>query len=260
MSLRISTAIIFVIIMVPFIVMGSWPLLLLTLFLAYRCLYELHRMKQIKFVSFPSLIAYLGITGVVLMDQILSVSSEYFQANHYIAFITLLILISATVDREYSYYDATVSLLGILYIGFGFYSMYHIRETSLALLLFIVLCIWATDVGAYLVGKAIGKRKLAPMISPNKTIEGSAGGVLCAMLIAYIFQLFLPFPYSILKVILLAGLISISGQFGDLIESGIKREFRVKDSGSILPGHGGILDRFDSLIFALSLCTLIGLG
>lgn len=177
-----------------------------------------------------------------------------------IALIALLMLFTATVNQSFTFIDAGIALLGIIYIGYGFYSLYHVRESSVYLLIFIILSTAASDTGAYFVGRAIGKRKLAPLLSPNKTIEGSIGGVLFAMIIGTIFMWLIPLnSISLLNAFTSAGLIAIAGQFGDLIESGMKREFKVKDSGRILPGHGGILDRFDSLIFAMTLALLIGL-
>jgi phosphatidate cytidylyltransferase len=131
---------------------------------------------------------------------------------------------------------------------------------SLILVLFVQIIIWSTDSGAYFVGRKFGKNKLAPYISPNKTREGSIGAVLVAVLIAIIYRLivggaFLGTWPALIGVTLL---ISIFGQLGDLVESAIKRFYGVKDSGTILPGHGGLLDRFDSLIFVLPLLYVLG--
>jgi phosphatidate cytidylyltransferase len=108
---------------------------------------------------------------------------------------------------------------------------------------------WATDSGAYFIGKAIGKRKLWPEISPNKTVEGSIGGVVCALVVAILFVLFSNIHATIVSLMAITVVLSVFGQIGDLVESALKRHFNVKDSGTILPGHGGILDRFDSLLF-----------
>lgn len=111
--------------------------------------------------------------------------------------------------------------------------------------------IWSTDSGAYFVGKSLGKRKLWPEISPNKTVEGFVGGIVIALVLSTIFQLVanLPIPYFYLLLITL--FLSVFGQIGDLVESALKRHYDVKDSGKILPGHGGVLDRFDSFLFVM---------
>ena len=113
---------------------------------------------------------------------------------------------------------------------------------------------WATDTGAYFTGLSFGRTKLAPEISPHKTWEGAAGGLLAAAAASAVFSLYLELPT--IKLLVLGICLSAAGQVGDLVESAIKRERAVKDSGKILPGHGGILDRFDSLLFVIPLLYL----
>ena len=120
-----------------------------------------------------------------------------------------------------------------------------------SILLSILFIVWANDVGAYLTGVAFGRRKLFERISPNKSWEGFFGGVACAILVGGICGYALaPSPNSILIWGGAGAVIAISGVFGDLIESMLKRSVGIKDSGNILPGHGGFLDRFDALILA----------
>ena len=117
----------------------------------------------------------------------------------------------------------------------------------LTLLLFLL--IWVTDTGAYYTGKSLGKHKFAPSISPNKTWEGTIGGLCAALLLATVFKIFVLTDLTWMDALVLAFLGGFWGQLGDLLESALKRSAGVKDSGAILPGHGGVLDRFDSLIF-----------
>lgn len=117
------------------------------------------------------------------------------------------------------------------------------------LLLFALAITWAADTVAYFVGRSFGKRPLAPHISPKKTWEGSIGGLLGSLLIAYAFHFWLTIPLPHLLVMALLG--NIAGQMGDLLESAYKRSAGVKDSGGLLPGHGGILDRIDALILCI---------
>jgi phosphatidate cytidylyltransferase len=116
-------------------------------------------------------------------------------------------------------------------------------------LIYLIAIVIATDIGGYIFGSLIGGPKLAPQISPKKTWSGTIGGILCAILIAWLI-----FPQI---CILLAISLSITAQIGDLLESSIKRHFKVKDSGNILPGHGGILDRMDSMITAAIILTIV---
>ena len=130
---------------------------------------------------------------------------------------------------------------------------------SLPLPFFIV---WATDIGAYLFGRQFGQNKLLPKVSPNKTIEGSVGGILSAIIVALIFGLInhgVYAPHNFFWLLICTILFSIFGQFGDLVESAIKRHFGVKDSGNLIPGHGGVLDRCDSWIFVFPIMHFLGL-
>lgn len=148
-------------------------------------------------------------------------------------------------------------VLAVAYIGIGFMYFFETRESGLIYILYALLIVWLTDTGAYLFGKAFGRRKLWPQISPNKTIEGSLGGTLISVIIPVVFVLTGLMEGSLWLLIPFTIVLSIFGQMGDLVESALKRHFDVKDSGTFLPGHGGILDRFDSFIFVLPLMNIL---
>jgi len=134
---------------------------------------------------------------------------------------------------------------GKWFIGPGFSS----QTTGRNLLLFLFLVIWAGDIFAFLVGRAIGRILLVPRVSPRKTVEGAVAGLVGSMLVAGAYAHWF-WPVADLKVvILLGGLVALSAQIGDLVESALKRGANLKDSGTLLPGHGGLLDRIDSLLF-----------
>jgi phosphatidate cytidylyltransferase len=131
-----------------------------------------------------------------------------------------------------------------------------------ALLLMPVLLTWASDVGAFFVGRAVGGPKLLPSISPSKTVSGAIGGLLASIVVAWVASRLLLRPIAQLGMtslgtIVFGGVISVAGQVGDLYESLLKREAGVKDSSTLIPGHGGVLDRFDSLFFALPTAQLL---
>ena len=125
------------------------------------------------------------------------------------------------------------------------------------LLLAIFIFIWVNDTGAYLVGSRWGKRRLAPSISPKKSVEGSIGGLLLVLLSAVILRLLLFPELSWLRILLIAAVVAIFGTIGDLFASSLKRRACVKDSGKLIPGHGGILDRIDSLLLAVPAVYLL---
>ena len=172
-----------------------------------------------------------------------------------LALIAVLLLLTYTVvvKNRYTFEDAAYSIMGSLYVGIGFLYFIETRLVGIEYVIFALVIIWTTDSGAYFTGKKFGKRKLWPEISPNKTIEGFIGGIATAIIFALIFQWVSPISSSYVTLIVVTILASIFGQIGDLVESALKRHYNVKDSGNILPGHGGILDRFDSLLFVLPL-------
>lgn len=147
-------------------------------------------------------------------------------------------------------------MMAVFYVA-GLFSFLWLLHANFGLqwLLFGLIITWATDTFAYFIGLKFGKSKLAPAISPKKTIEGACGGIVGALLIGIIYAMM--FEYPIMQISLLSLGLSVIGQIGDLVESALKRERAVKDSGNILPGHGGILDRFDSLLFVIPTLYLI---
>lgn len=158
----------------------------------------------------------------------------------------------------------SITLLGVCYTGgmmsFAFALRYHpyaigaAAGTALVALPFLLT--WGTDIGGYVFGRLIGGRKLMPAVSPGKTVAGALGGLVLAILIAVFYERYMLRPRAQLGMlpqdaILVGILVSVAGQVGDLVESMLKREAGVKDSSHLIPGHGGMLDRIDSLLFTL---------
>ena len=143
-------------------------------------------------------------------------------------------------------------LLGVIYVSCLYTFIWLVRDTfGFPWMMFAVIVTWVSDTGAYFIGSRFGRHKLAPIISPNKSIEGALGGLAASVVVgaAYSGLGFIAMHWVPAAVLGLG--LSAAGQMGDLAESAVKREQAVKDSGSLLPGHGGILDRFDSLAFAV---------
>jgi phosphatidate cytidylyltransferase len=149
---------------------------------------------------------------------------------------------------------------GVLYIGLAGIALIHLRGDSVAgrgNVLFLFLVVWASDIGAYLAGRRFGGPKLAPAISPNKTWSGAAGGLASAMLVGLLAAAVIaPEGLVIGRVLLVAAVLAVLAQLGDLFESWLKRRFDVKDSSALIPGHGGLLDRLDAVLAAAPAAAL----
>ncbi|MCG1020680.1 phosphatidate cytidylyltransferase [Sutcliffiella horikoshii] len=256
MKQRIITAAIAAAVFLPIVIYGDFPFVIFIYILASVGLFEAMRMKQMSIASVPGVLSLLLLWFLLIPSGMIS---GFVLTKMEFLLLILLLLLSYTVlsKNKFTFDDVGFLLISTLYVGLGFYYFIEIRELALAYVFFALFVIWTTDSGAYFIGKSMGKTKLWPDISPNKTVEGSLGGVICAVIVAIAFQFTVGFEHSLLITILIACLLSIFGQIGDLVESALKRHYKIKDSGSILPGHGGILDRFDSLLFVLPLLHFI---
>ena len=169
-------------------------------------------------------------------------------------FVLSLLIAQLYQKDEKPFLPVAYTLLGILYIAvpLSLFNLLGVHHRPVLLGLFIIL--WSSDVGAYVFGMLFGqegKHKLFPSISPKKSWEGFIGGLLIASATGYVLWLVGMLPYGLIHILTISLLIAVFGVFGDLVESMLKRSVGVKDSGHIMPGHGGLLDRFDAALFAL---------
>ncbi len=162
--------------------------------------------------------------------------------------ITIVLLIICLFNKRFTIIDISITLLGFIYIPYFLFHIILISNLANNLIIWYIFIIpWSTDTFAYFSGYFLGSRQLIPDVSPKKTIEGSIGGVCGSILVSIIFS-YIFLPNFIVHSIFLALFGSILSQIGDLIASKIKRYVGIKDYGNIIPGHGGILDRFDSIL------------
>jgi phosphatidate cytidylyltransferase len=145
---------------------------------------------------------------------------------------------------------------------FGWIRLWPGDELGIRLVLFFLVCVWVGDSGAFYVGRSLGRHKMSPRISPNKTFEGLAGGIAATFVAAFVMRWLLGLDLAPIHVAALAAILAAAGPLGDLVESLFKRDSGVKDSSSMLPGHGGFLDRTDSLFYPAPavLAYLFGAG
>lgn len=197
-------------------------------------------------------LTYLGTAWVLLL--VLSPHCPYAGTTPFLitsAIVISLIWLLFRSPREQAFNNWAWTIAGILYVGWMLSYWVHLRnlEAGKAWVFWAILTTLASDTCAFFVGRAWGKHPLAPALSPGKTWEGAIGGLLASVIVSPILGMIFSLPFNYWQAALLGGVISIFAQLGDLVESLLKRNTGAKDSGSLLPGHGGILDRMDSHIF-----------
>lgn len=243
MKKRIISAFIMFIILIPLLVLGgTWFKTGITL-ISLMAVYEILKLKE-----YPKLIKILSYLLMILMT-FTSVNSII---KVFIVLFSVFVPIIFYDKEKYNINHANFLSSFIMFLGLVFSYVCVIRDTDINILLFLLLISILTDTCAYFGGKLFGKHKLIERVSPNKTIEGSVIGSLFGTIIPSIFYIYMIDPgASIPLTILMVLVLSIIGQLGDLVFSSIKRYYKIKDFSNIIPGHGGILDRFDSIIFII---------
>ncbi|MDC6384386.1 phosphatidate cytidylyltransferase [Flagellimonas taeanensis] len=253
---RSITGVIYVVLLLGAVFLSSDAFDFLFMAFGLACLYEFKRIVKLK--GYYIFIAYLALWWIFI----------YLVRDG--ALVTLLMLLTITVDlallaflfskRPREFTELQKFIIAVFYIGGGciFLTMIPYKDDAFAqfLIMGIFILIWVNDTFAYLVGRALGRTKLFPAVSPKKTIEGSVGGLIFALVAAYILSWY-ETKLSLMEWMAMATLIVVAGSLGDLLESKFKRMAGVKDSGAILPGHGGVWDRLDSLVFASPFAYLI---
>jgi phosphatidate cytidylyltransferase len=256
---RTVTGIVLVLIMLTAILAGQYSFVVLFLvilaggLIEFLNLYKQSEIKPNKWLSY--LISFL------LFGTSFFVAKGIIEAKYFLIMFPLLLLILGSElyrNKQKPIENIAVTIFGIVYLALPlalinflvFPEIIPGNVYSPKLLIALFILIWTYDSGAYLFGVSIGKHRLFERISPKKSWEGAIGGTLTAVLVANIISGYIP-EIQIIHWIAISILIVVSSTFGDLTESMFKRYFQIKDSGQILPGHGGILDRFDSLLFAV---------
>ena len=256
MKERTISAIIMALILVPVFCMGGTVFDIAIFIISLLALKEFLDMKETKkklpmFVKFTSYIFMILLVGTNMIKETITLEMDFRVLSA--LFITFLIPTVLYHDKEkYNINDAFYLIGGIFFLSLSMILMVAVRNVRLALILYLLIITILTDTFAYLTGLLIGKHKMIESISPKKTWEGSFGGTLAGVITSTIFYLTVINPNeNVLKITLISLFLSILGQFGDLVFSAIKRYFGKKDFSNLIPGHGGILDRMDSIIFVL---------
>ncbi|CAI2607724.1 hypothetical protein AKUH3B110M_08530 [Apilactobacillus kunkeei] len=261
MKTRVLTAIIALLLFVPIVLLGGIFIQIGAIALGIVAMSEVLIMKKKLVISPEAILSFIGVTLLIAPSNWFNDLPSFLSVNFLFYLVVMLLMLRNVVTKNiFSFDDAGVITIAMLYIGMGFHYFIAARHVGITVLFYALFIVWLTDSGAYIFGKQFGKHKLAPHVSPNKTWEGSICGSLLATIIATAWMYYFSVGHtSLLVAVIVTLVLSITGQFGDLVESALKRYYQVKDSGKILPGHGGILDRFDSLLFVLPLLHLFGI-
>ncbi|WP_417515187.1 phosphatidate cytidylyltransferase [Minwuia sp.] len=240
-GLRIFSAIVLIIAALLATVMGGLAFLALVLIFTALVHRELHRITQAP--PMPLSFILLGLGWVAIVAAWLDaqpVAWIFFAAS----------LLAAALLPLWRGRSVVWSVAGTLYVIAPALALVALREQGFEIIVWMFLVIWATDTGAYFVGSQLRGPKLWPSVSPNKTWSGALGGAVVGSLAGALVLRLFDVPDALPALVLISLLVSVSGQLGDLAESAWKRHFNVKDTGSIIPGHGGVMDRLDSLVSA----------
>lgn len=262
MKKRILSAIIMILIFVPLLFIGGVPFTILMTLLALASMYELITIREKK-KEVPMIIKVISYL-LVIFSSILTYNQNIFsytmsyQLISFIVLIFLLPILLKSKSMDYDINDALYLVGSLLFINIAFNLILVVRNYSLNYLIYLLLITVITDTFALITGMYIGKNKLAPSISPHKTIEGFIGGALMGTFVATTFYFtVIDSNISLVILILTTAFLSVVGQLGDLVFSSIKRTYGVKDFSNLIPGHGGILDRLDSIIFVILAFILV---
>ncbi|MFC6331132.1 phosphatidate cytidylyltransferase [Paenibacillus septentrionalis] len=258
MKQRLVTGVLAGALFLGLMILGGHYYAALIVAMASIAMFEFSRMNKISWKSPIHIAALIGLLALVVPFDWYGIS---WLSDITIIWLLMFAMLALTVltKNQITIDEVALTFLGTVYLGIGFAAMINVRLMDEHALWwsFIAFCsIWASDIGAYFVGRLIGKRKLWPLISPNKTIEGAIGGVVSSIIVALLFALIAPEFIELWRAVLLGLVAAVAGQLGDLMQSAYKRVRGIKDMGNLLPGHGGIIDRTDSWIIVFPILVL----
>lgn len=261
MKNRIISSILLLLIFIPFIIKGGLffaGLVLIIGLLAFHELYDL-KLKSRKLSWLIEILAYLAVGFLILnnyQSNDLKIMLDY-RILTFMMFAFMIPLVIIGNNKKYNLQDALYLLGSVLFIGFSFNLIIVIRNYSIIHFIYFLIITCFTDIFALITGKLVGKILLAKEISPNKTLEGFIGGAVMGTFGGILYYLtVINSEISFQNILIVTLTLSIIGEFGDLIFSQIKRYYNKKDFSNLIPGHGGVLDLFDSLIFVVITAVL----
>lgn len=251
-GVRLRSSIILMAVAITTIVLGGNVLFVTVLAISLIGMMELYRAIGLH----KSFMGFMGYAACIVLDLLILFKCENWNVLLFNTFVISLMIIYVFTFPKYKIIDVTMIFFGLFYVAMMLSFIYKVRmlDDGAILVWLIFIGAWGSDTCAYLVGKSIGKHKFLPKLSPKKSLEGCIGGVIGAALLGLIYAtVFKDSIYGVknpqFAYAVICGVSSVISQLGDLAASAIKRNYELKDFGTLIPGHGGILDRFDSIIF-----------
>lgn len=250
MLVRIMSGAVLLLLLGSAMIMGGWFLYAVCLAISLIGLYELYRAFRLN-NTLLGLTGYAGTLGLYICIG----SSRFMLVSMVLSAVVMAMMaVYVFTFPKYTVKDVALAYLGFIYTALLLSFIYQTRlfEGGIYYVWLIFICAWGSDSFAYLTGVAFGKHKMSPVLSPKKSIEGAVGGIVCAALLGALYGWFVQtrLPGRYLVVFALAGAVgALISMVGDLAASAIKRNYELKDYGKLIPGHGGVMDRFDSVIF-----------
>jgi phosphatidate cytidylyltransferase len=271
---RTISAIVFVVIMMAGLVINQWSFFILFTIIQLGCLNEYIKLMGLIYPEYRSLAPThrwgLLLVGIVMMMVLgpnslgINGYSIKYIGSKILPVILIIMVAGELYFRKSNLQNVAISFFGLIYIPMCLSLMFQLRNFmvntffinwAFSIPLLLIATIWINDTMAYIVGSFIGKRPLSS-VSPNKTWEGTIAGIVISVLfVSKVLGIWIPIQEK--YIFLISTVAAIAGTFGDLFESKIKRLAGVKDSGTMMPGHGGFLDRFDSILFAVPFVWLV---
>ena len=262
MKKRVISAVIVLAIIIPLIILGGLWFYIGIGVVGVIGFYEILmiREKKKKFPVVMKLLSMISFVTILLTDN----NTFEFIIEYRYLILPLLLLFTPIIfyakSGKYDAEDALYLIGAVFFLGIAFNVLITIRNLDLYYFLYLMIITITADTFAHFIGTQIGRYKLCPKVSPNKTIEGFIGGTLFATFIGTMFYITMFENSSLLSITFISLLLSVFSSVGDLVFSAIKRHFEIKDFGNIMPGHGGVLDRVDSILFAgLALAMVMSL-
>lgn len=261
MKKRVISAIVALSIVVPLIILGGIPYYIGCGILGIVGFYEIMNLREQE-KQIPLFIKIIIFISFILLMMSGVRESYGFDVDYrmltIVTFMCMLPILVFSDRKRYNCDDALYMLGATFFLGTAFNFLITIRNINVMYLVYILLITIMTDTFAHFFGTKIGRIKLCPTVSPNKTVEGMLGGTFFGTFTGSVFfSTFISSNIPLLYIVLTSLFLSIMAQFGDLVFSAIKRSYGVKDFGNIMPGHGGVLDRLDSILFAIYAFTFV---